>query len=223
VEKFAANDYPVALMKGSTLAPEEKGAVVAKLARYTGLSEEFVRRCNLRIDGSRFRKELLRSEGQHVGRFDSRYTGGDRDAVSTYPDFDPSYVAVQGPYTAALNTYVRNDLKIDKEIPYEILTGRVNPWDFGNARNRYLNVAPTLAETLTKNRQLRVFVANGYYDLATPYFATEYTFNHMDLDEEASQRVTMAYYDAGHMMYVHKPALEKLKRDVAAFLRAALP
>jgi carboxypeptidase C (cathepsin A) len=222
VEKFALSDYTVALMKGGTLPAEEQQAIAGRLARYTALPEEFIRRANLRVDPARFRKELLRDRGGHVGRFDSRFIGQDRDAVSTVPDFDPSYVAVQGPYTASLNAYVRHDLKIDKEIPYEILTSRVQPWDYGSARNRYLNVAPTLAETLTKNRQLRVFVANGWYDLATPYFATEYTFDHMHLDPDAARRVTMTYYDAGHMMYVHRPSLVKLKKDVAAFVRRVL-
>jgi carboxypeptidase C (cathepsin A) len=223
VRKFAADDYATALMKGRDLSSADRAEIVRKLAQYTGLSEEYVARSKLRIDISRFRKELLRDANKTAGRFDSRFTASALDPVSAEPDGDPSYTAVQGPYTALVNSYLRNDLKVEKDIPYEILTGRVQPWDYGSARNRYLNVAPTLREALVRNPQLRVLVCNGYYDLATPFFATEYTFNHMELDEAQVGRVQMTYYDAGHMMYVHKPDLEKLKKDVATFIRAAVP
>ena len=119
-------------------------------------------------------KELLRSERKTIGRFDSRVTGVDRDAVGDSPDYDPSYTAVLGPYTAAVNDYVRRELKFESDLPYEILTGKVSPWNYGSARNRYLDVAETLREAMTHNPYLKVFVANGYYDLATPYLATRY-------------------------------------------------
>src|SRR5437588_2452678 len=170
----------------------------------------------------RFIKELLRKERRTVGRFDSRFTGTDLDAAGERPEYDPSFEAVQGPYTATFNDYVRSELKFEKDQPYEVLTGRVQPWDFGDAKNRYLNVSPTLRQAMTKNRDLRVFVANGYFDLATPYLATEYTFNHLGLSGTSADHVTMRYYEAGHMMYVHKPSLHKLKKDVAAFVQAAL-
>jgi len=107
-------------------------------------------------------------------------------------------------------------------LPYEILTGRVRPWNFGQFQNRYVNVAETLRGAMTQNPALKVFVANGYYDLATPYFATEYTFNHLGLDPTLRTHVSMSYYEAGHMMYTHKPSLGKLREDMANFLGSAL-
>jgi carboxypeptidase C (cathepsin A) len=125
---------------------------------------------------------------------------------------------VQGPFTAALNEYVRGTLGYKSDLPYEILTDRVRPWNFGSAAsNRFLNVAPVLRRAMTENRSLRVFVASGYYDLATPFFATQYTFDHFG-DRALAERVTMAHYEAGHMMYIHKPSLKKLKEDIAKFM-----
>jgi carboxypeptidase C (cathepsin A) len=221
-EQFAEGDYTLALMKGSKLTPEARKEAAHKLARYTGLSEDYVLRSNLRIEAMRFMKELLRGERRTAGRYDSRFTGTDLDAVGEQSEYDPSYAAVQGPYTATFNAYVRSELKYERDLPYEILTGRVQPWNFGNARNRYLNVAGSLRQAMTKNRDLRVFVASGHYDLATPFAATDYTFDHLGLDAGLADHVTMAYYEAGHMMYLHKPSLQKLKKDLAAFYRSAV-
>jgi carboxypeptidase C (cathepsin A) len=217
-EAFAQGDYLLALARGLKLEGDERKAVAAKIARYTGLSQQFVLNCNLRIDGQRFMRELLRDRGQIVGRYDSRLTARDGDNAAERPDFDPSYAAVQGPYTEGWNEYVRQELKFESDLPYEILTGRVQPWNYGNATNRYLNVAPMLREAMATNKYLRVFVANGYYDLATPFAATQYTFNHLGAEPTLSQRVTMSYFDAGHMMYINKSSLEKLKQDIAKFL-----
>lgn len=227
VEQFALGDYTLALMKGSTLSGRERGEIARKLARYTGLSEEYVRHANLRIDIHRFTKELLRREGmagsRTVGRFDSRYLGRDEDAVGEHPSYDPSYAAVQAPYTALLQQYLAKDLRYVRELPYRILTSRVQPWDYGQAKNRYLNVAPSLRQAMTQNPSLRVFVANGYYDLATPYFATRYTFNHLDIGGYLRDRVQMGYYDAGHMMYIEKKSLHKLRKDLAEFFQEGVP
>jgi carboxypeptidase C (cathepsin A) len=219
VEKFALGEYTLALAKGSALTPEERQDIARKLARYTGLSEEYVRHSCLRIEIHHFLKELLRSSHQIVGRYDSRFVGKESDAVAEYASFDPSYTAVQGPYTALIQEYLAKDLQFVREYPYRILTSRVQPWDYGQAKNRYLNVAPSLREALAKNPGLRVFVANGYYDLATPYLATRYTFHHLDLDGDLYKRVCMGYYDAGHMMYIDKKSLYKLRKDLAAFLQ----
>jgi carboxypeptidase C (cathepsin A) len=221
-EKFALGEYATALLLGDRLPDDDRAAVRKKLARLTGLSEDFVGRCNLRVDISRFTKELLRRERATVGRFDSRFKGEDLDAAGERPEYDPSYAAVQGAYTSALNQYLRGELKYESDLPYEVLTGRVQPWDYGGATNRYLNVAPRLRQALTKNRDLRVLVACGYYDLATPYLAAEYTFSHLGAEPELAKHVSFAYYDAGHMMYVHHPSHEKLKKDVADFYRTTL-
>jgi carboxypeptidase C (cathepsin A) len=129
--------------------------------------------------------------------------------------------AITGPYTATLNDYVRRVLKFESDLPYEILTSRVQPWSYGQFENRYVNVAETLRSAMTQNPDLRVFVGNGYYDLATPFHATEYTFDHLGLDPSLAPHVTLTYYEAGHMMYVHMPSLAQLKKDVAGFIQSA--
>lgn len=223
VEQFALGDYTLALMKGGALSVRERQEIAHKLARYTGLSEEYVRHANLRIEIHRFTKELLRDAHKTVGRYDSRYVGRDGDAAGEHTSYDPSYAAVQGPYTALLQQYLSKDLHYVRELPYRILTDRVQPWDYGQAKNRYLNVAPSLRQAMTRNPTLRVFVANGYYDLATPYFATRYTINHLDLDGDLRERVRMGYYDAGHMMYIEKKSLRKLGNDLAEFFEEGAP
>ena len=218
VESFAMGEYTLALMKGNDLPDEERKAIAARVARYTGLSPEYVERTNLRINIARFVKELMRDQRQTVGRLDSRFKGIDRDAAGERYDYDPSYAAIQGHYTGALGAYLRGDLGYENDIPYEILTDRVRPWSYADFENRYVNTAEDLREAMTQNPNLRVFIASGYYDLATPYFATDYTFDHLAFDPGYTSRVTTEYYEAGHMMYVHMPSLEKLKRDLDAFL-----
>jgi carboxypeptidase C (cathepsin A) len=221
-EKFARTEYTLALLRGDGLLEEEARQIRHKLARYTGLSEDYIARNNLRVGISRFTKELLLPERQVVGRFDSRLKGPDIDPAADRQDYDPSYSAVLGAFTAAFNQYARTELKYETDLTYEVLTGRVQPWDYGSAKNRYLNVAPTLRQALTKNRDLRVFVANGYYDLATPYAATQYTMNHLGLEPGLRDHISMAYYDGGHMMYTRKADREKLRKDLGTFLRDAL-
>ncbi|HUF19067.1 MAG TPA: peptidase S10, partial [Thermoanaerobaculia bacterium] len=223
VEQFALGEYTLALMRGNALPAAQRRAVAQKVARYTGLSTEYVEQTNLRINISRFVKELMRDERKTVGRLDSRFTGIDRDAAGERYDYDPSYAAIQGPYTGALGAYLRADLKYDNDIPYEILTDRVRPWSYAEFENRYVNTAEDLRAAMTQNPSLKVFVGSGYYDLATPYFATDYTFDHLAFEPDYIARVTTEYYEAGHMMYVHMPSLEKLKRDLNAFIASAVP
>jgi carboxypeptidase C (cathepsin A) len=218
-ERFAQGPYAQALMKGNKLGEKEAEDVTRAMARLTGLSEAYIRRSHLRVQGQRFMRELLRDQGTIIGRFDGRITARDGNDVAERPDFDPSYAAVQGPYTGALNQYVRGELRFESDLNYEILTGRVQPWNYGRAAtNRYLNVAPALREAMTKNPYLRVFQASGYYDLATPYLATDYTFSHLGGNKELPRRVTTAYYEGGHMMYTHLPSLHKLRADLVKFL-----
>ena len=223
VEAFAMGEYTLALMKGDKLPENEREKIVGKLIRYTGLSREYIEQTNLRIEIYRFTKELLRDQGLSAGRLDSRFTGSDRDAAGEKPEYDPSYINIQGPYTACLNDYVRSELEFESDLPYEILTGRVLPWNYDKYQNQYVNVAETLRASMTKNPHLKVFVANGYYDLATPYFATRYTFNHLGLNESLQGNISMSYYKAGHMMYIHQPSLVQLKSDLAQFIHTAIP
>lgn len=223
VREFALGDYASALMRGAGLPTEEKTAMAERLARYTGLSQTYIEQTNLRINIHRFVKELLRDQRQTVGRLDSRFKGVDRDAAGETNEYDPSLALITGPYTATLNDYVRRELNFESDLPYEILTGRVHPWSYSSHENKYVNVADTLRKAMNINPFLRVFVGNGYYDLATPFLATEYTFDHLFLEPADQERVTMTYYEAGHMMYIHDPALAQLKADLATFVDSAIP
>ena len=222
VEEFALGEYALALHRGDALPPDEAERIAAKVARYTGLAPDYVDRTNLRVEIQRFCKELRRDEARTVGRLDSRFTGTDFDSAGEENEFDPSYAAIQGPFTAMQNHYLRSELGFESDLPYEILTGRVHPWSYGEAENRYVNVAEDLRSAMSRNKALRVFVANGYYDLATPYFATRYTFDHLGLDPALRGNVTMGFYEAGHMMYIHQPSLVRFRSDVGGFLREAL-
>jgi len=222
-EQFASHEYALALLKGDSITKEERSQIAQKVARLTGLSPKYVDESNLRVPIFRFTKELLLDERRTVGRYDSRLEGIDSDPTSSSPEYDPSYASVYAPFTAAWNEYVRSELKWDTDMPYEILTGRVQPWKWDDYDNRYVNVSESLRSAMTQNRSLRVFVANGHYDLATPFFATEYTFDHLGLDPVLRDHVSMDFFEAGHMMYTYKPSLERLKADLARFIPSALP
>ncbi|HET9229624.1 MAG TPA: peptidase S10 [Thermoanaerobaculia bacterium] len=221
-ETFALGDYTLALAQGNDLSPERRREIAQKVARLTGLSPEYVERVNLRPVIHAFTKELMRGERKTVGRLDSRFQGIDRTAAGEEPEFDPSMAAILGPFSGVLNAYVSDELEFESDLPYEILTDRVRPWSFRDFENSYVNVAEDLREAMSRNPALKVFVGNGYYDLATPYFATEYTFDHLAFDPGYAERVTMTYYECGHMMYIRKVDREKMKRDLAEFYKAAV-
>ena len=217
-EEFALGDYARALLLGSDLPADEHRAVAERLARLTGLSVEYVEDAHLRPVIHRFTKELLRDEGKTVGRLDSRFIGFDREDVGEGFEYDPSYAAIQGPYTASLNEYVRDELGFESDIDYEILGGRIRDWNREPWEGRYVNVAEDLRRAMTRNPALKVHVANGYYDLATPYFATEYTFGHLQLPEHLRGNVEMSYYESGHMMYIRRESARKMKEELARFV-----
>ena len=222
VEQFAAGEYAVALFHGSALPAAQFKKIAKKVARYTGLSEQYVSRYDLRIEILRFCKELLREDGRTVGRIDSRYTGIDRFVDGDAFESDPSMDATMGAYTSALNAYMHDELEYESDLPYEILSSETwQNWDYEDFKNAYVDVSETLRNTLSRNRYMKVFVANGYFDLATPYFATEYTFNHLGLDPSLRGNIEMEYYDAGHMMYVHVASLQKLADDLRQFVTDA--
>jgi carboxypeptidase C (cathepsin A) len=223
VRAFATGDYASALMLGAQLGDAEGRRIAGRVAGYTGLSTDYVLQSNLRLSTGRFTKELLRDQRQTVGRLDSRYIGLDRDAAGEGYEHDPSYTAIQGPYTAIVNDYLRTDLGFETDRKYEILSFNVNRswnWDV-DGRTGYINVAENLRSAMSRNTDLKVFAANGYYDLATPFFGTEYTMDHLQLEPQLRDNITLAYYPAGHMMYIHPPSLLKLKNDIAAFIAAA--
>jgi carboxypeptidase C (cathepsin A) len=219
VEQFAENDYERALSTGDRLSPDEKNAVAAQLARFTGLTQQRFLQLSLREPDNLFFNDLLSDQNRSLGRYDSRFTG-----IRSYPgtdreDSDPSDEAVDGPFTSAFYTYVRQDLKYESELPYERIA-EVHPWLF--SRNKYLDVAQDLKKAMNRNRYLRVMVCCGYYDLATPYFAAESVVHTMNLDPAVRNNVTLSFYGSGHMVYLESASRKKLMSDFGQFVDSAL-
>jgi carboxypeptidase C (cathepsin A) len=218
--QFAIGPYALALLKGQKLQPEERANIRAQLSRFTGLSEAFLDRADLRVTPDRFYKELLRDRGLTVGRLDSRYTGQDYDSAGESPDNDPSFYGIDAGYTAAINSWARGTLGFVSDREYQSISGIGRDWDWrigGRDSNAYLNVAPYLGQALRENRGMRIFVAQGYYDFATPFFAAEYALSRTGIPQD---RVQFHYYDAGHMMYVRDEDRAKLSRDIREFIRS---
>jgi carboxypeptidase C (cathepsin A) len=220
-EHFAMGEYTLALMRGNDLSDAEKHQVAQKLARYSGLSEAFLLDANLRPAIFDFTKELLRSDRLTVGRLDTRFKGTDRRAAGERFEFDPANAAFSGPFAAVFNNYAEKELGWKSELNYELLTDKVRPWSYRPYDNQYVNVAEDLRSAMAQNPNLKVLVNNGYYDLATPFFATQYTFSHLGFDPTFSSRVSMAFYNAGHMMYIRKADREALKANIAKFITSA--
>lgn len=218
VEAWAMGEYAKALDQGDQLSASESARIGAKLARYTGLSRDYVAHANLRIKIHAFCKELLRKQRRTVGRLDSRFKGIDLDQTGQFFEHDPSMSALMPPYTSMFNQYVRANLGYKTDLEYQIFGGILSPWKFGEAREGAPDTADALRAALSKNPHMRVYIASGYYDLATPYFATEYTLAHMGLDPSLRANIETGEYEAGHMMYIHEPCLAQLKRDVAKFV-----
>jgi len=219
--EFARKPYLQALMAGDSLPSEERKLIIARMAELTGLSAEYLDLANLRVSMQNFGKELLRSERKVVGRFDGRYTGFGTNHIDARTNSDPSGTAFFGPYTSAMNHYLRDVLKVREERVYEILTS-VYPWDYSEFTNRYVDASATLRQAMTNNPYLKVFAACGYYDLATPAFAMQHTRDHLRLAPELRSNFTMKFYQAGHMMYVHEPSLKQLRNDLVNFYRSSL-
>lgn len=217
---FTWGEYTQALTKGNTLTDAERKAVAQKLARLTGLSQEFVEQCNLRVSAARFRKELLREKRLVVGRLDSRYTAMDADAAGEQQEFDPSNTALQGAYTALFSDYVRNELKWESDLRYPT-SGNVRPWKWDDVgENRYMDMTEPLRQTMAKNPSLRVLFLAGYYDMATVFAGAEFNASHLGYDKTFTERVAFAYYEGGHMMYTRPSEHKRLKDDVARFIKA---
>ncbi|WP_027459304.1 S10 family peptidase [Deinococcus murrayi] len=220
-EAFADGDYARALHAGARLSEGEQRAVAERYGALTGLDPAFVLRNTLRVPLARFCKELLRGEGRTVGRLDSRFTGLDRDSGGEASEYDPSLSAILGPYTAAMNHYVRAELGFESDLPYEILTARVRPWSYGEFENKHVRVSDTLRKAMHQNEHLKVLVASGYFDFATPYHATRHTLDHLGLDPSLRGNIREVFYEAGHMMYVNRPSLERQHADLVAFVEWA--
>jgi carboxypeptidase C (cathepsin A) len=214
--EFVKADYPQALLQGAALPAADRQRVVAKLARLTGLPARVIEDNDLRVNSSTFRKMLLHDEGLVIGRYDARITGRDADPAAPYPRFDPSYAATLGPFSAAMNAYLREELKFDDDLPYEIMAG-VSPWNY-ESRNSFPSVAPQLAEVMRDNTYMRVLVLGGLCDLACPTDGIRSSLDHLQLDPAYRGNIAFAQYQAGHMMYVNLPDLKKMQQDLQKFV-----
>lgn len=218
--QFAIGPYASFLLKGQKASAAEREAILPQLSRFTGLSQDYLDRADLRVTSGRFYKELLRDRGLTVGRLDARYTGKDYDTAGEYPDNDPSFYGIDGGYAAAMNSWMRDSIGYKTDQRY-VTIGSVQPWDWtisgGRDSNAYFTVAPYIGRAMRENSSMRVFVGQGWYDFATPFFAAEYALSRTGIPQD---RVEYRYYDAGHMMYVRDEDRRKLSADVRAFIRA---
>lgn len=218
--EFAQGDYAIALHAGSSLSEERRQQIAGKLASLTSLPIDLILESNLRIDPSRFRGELLRKEGKVLGRFDARVAWPSSDMSSPWPDYDPSLSLALGAYSTAMLDYLNSELGWKESSPYEILTGKVHPWNWGRG-NGYVNLSDRLSDAMRDNPHLRVLVMGGHADLATPPDGINYSLRHLhSLPASARDRITFTEYEAGHMFYLNPPDLEKGRKDLVDFIQS---
>ena len=214
---FAKGEFTSALLQGAALSTDERKKVVAELVRLTGLKESVIVDNNLRVDPSVFRKQLLHDDGLILGAYDARLTGRDGDPAGPNADFDPASAAVMGPFSAAMNSYVRSELKFEDDLPYELI-GSVQPWNYG-ARNNFANASDRLASVMNQEPYLKILVLGGRCDLVCPIDTMRHSIGHMGLADVYRSNVKFAEFDAGHMMYINLPDLKKMQAEVEAFIR----
>ena len=231
VRTWAMGPYAAALAKGSSLPAADRAAVLRQLSAYTGLSQDYLDRANLRVSLGQFSEELNRSKGMVAGRLDSRFLGPEYDLLSEGMEYDPQSEAISSAYMTAINSYLRDELKFPAGDQRYVGGGAVQPWDWnrlpqgrrgggGGFFRGATYVGSDLANALVSNPNLKVEVENGYYDMATPFFATEYTMDHLGVNPTLRSNITLKYYEAGHMMYLHVPDLAKLKANVVGFIQS---
>ncbi len=221
-EAWALSGYAEILAKGDRLSASERDTAITKLSRLTGLSQQYIGLSNLRVEIHHFTKELLRDKAQTVGRLDSRLKGTDALGTAERPEFDPAMSTIRPPYTATFAQYLRSDLGYQSDQPYFILGEGVKKWKWG-ADNTFADTSDPLRSAFSKNPYMKLFVGYGYFDLATPYLAAQYTLSHAGFPPGTRKNITEKYYDAGHMFYIELQSLRQLKKDIAEFLKNARP
>ncbi len=227
VKNFARGEYASALMLGSSLPAAEKAQIVQKLAQYTGLKPSYIEKADLRVNLFQFMAELQRSKDLVTGRLDGRYSGYAADQLAEYAENDPQSDAITGAYTAAFNRYVRQTLHFGEDRNYIVLSDTVGrDWNWKHYGGRinwpgYTNVAPDLAAAMRYNPHLKVQIENGYYDLATPFYGTEYTVEHLGLPPALQKNITLNFYDCGHMLYEQPESIKQLHANLVNFIRGS--
>jgi carboxypeptidase C (cathepsin A) len=227
VERWASNAYALALAKGDALTAAERQAIIGQLARYTGLTIQFLDQANLRVNVQQFTHNLLLDRKLRLGRLDGRFTGPDPNGLLDTPNYDPTGSATTPPFTSVFNGYVRAELGYTTDMPYNVSAfrggGGFSNWEWGSAIEGFPDTATALRQAMAKNPYLKILVMEGYYDLATPYYAADYTFDHLGLPPDYRRNVSFATYDSGHMVYLRTESLAKFKRDLTGFIEKSVP
>ena len=218
-EAFANTGYTLALMQGSRLPAAQREQVAAEVARFSGLSTDYVLKCDLRPTDARFPKELLRQRGRTVGRLDSRFLGLDRDDAGENAETDPLLATMIGAYAVGINRVLKDKLKFDSDAPYVVHAPIWDKWGWKDFAGKYVNVGASLRRAMHANPHMRVYVASGYYDLGTPHAAGDYTLSHLGLHESLHKNIRASYFEAGHMMYIHPPSLVRMAAELREFVR----